>query len=106
MPAAVTEEQVEIPPFDFAAFMAEHWLKYVLILLCVIFVYNSVFRAGKLPLLKEILVYVLMAAGSFILLIFEVDGGLSVLYCLLAAVALVVIVRIRAFFLGRRKKEP
>ena len=38
------------------------------------YVYNKVFRVKqKLPLLKEILLYVLMALGSAILLVFQID---------------------------------
>lgn len=98
-------ETVEIPPFDFSGFMREHWLEYVLILVCVIFIYNKVFRAGKLPLVKDLIVYVLMALGSFVLLIFEVDAGLPILYSLGTAVALMLIVRIRYFFLDRSKRN-
>jgi CDP-diglyceride synthetase len=99
------EEIVEIPPFDFAGFMREHWLTYLIILVCVIIVYNRVFRPRKLPLLKDAIVYLLMAAGSFLLLIFEVDAGLPIVFCLLVAVALLVVVRVRYWIIDRKKKN-
>lgn len=100
-----SEEIVEIPPFDFVGFMSEHWFKYILILLCVIFIYNKVFRASNLPILKDAIVYILMAIGSFVLLIFEVDAGLPILYSLGTAVVLMLIVRVRYFFLERNKQK-
>jgi hypothetical protein len=103
--AAETEEIIEIPPFDLVGFMRDHWFTYILILACVIYIYNRVFRAGKLPLLKDAIVYLLMAAGAFVLLIFEVDAGLPIVYCLLAAVGLMIIVRIRYWIIERQKNK-
>lgn len=103
--AAAAEETVDIPPFDFSGFMGAHWIEYILILACIIFIYNKVFRVRKLPLFKDAIVYGLMAIGAFVLLIFEVDAGLPILYSLGTAVALMLIVRIRYFFLDRSKKK-
>ncbi|WP_068784944.1 YlaH-like family protein [Paenibacillus phocaensis] len=80
-------------------------ISYVLIFVLIVFVYNKVFRAQqKLPLFKEIILYLLMALGSFLLLIFQIDK-LPIIQCLLVAVVLMLMVRIRYFVEGRRKKE-
>lgn len=88
------------------AWLAQHpVISYVLIFLLVIFVYNKVFRAQqKLPLWKEIILYLLMALGSFMLLIFQIDK-LPIIQCLLVAVILMLMVRIRYFVEGRRSKR-
>lgn len=80
-------------------------ISYILIFVLVIFVYNKVFRTQqKLPLLKEIILYLLMAIGSFLLLIFQIDK-LPIIQCLLVAVALMLMVRIRYFVEGRRSRK-
>lgn len=80
-------------------------ISYILIFVLVIFVYNKVFRTGqKLPLLKEIILYLLMAVGSFLLLIFQIDK-LPIIQCLLVAVVLMLMVRIRYFVEGRRNRK-
>lgn len=88
------------------SWFAEHpVISYVLILVLIVFVYNKVFRAQqKLPLFKEIILYLLMALGSFLLLIFQIDK-LPIIQCLLVAVVLMLMVRIRYFVEGRRNKE-
>lgn len=87
------------------AWFAEHpVISYVLIFVLIVFVYNKVFRAQqKLPLFKEIILYLLMALGSFLLLIFQIDK-LPIIQCLLVAVVLMLMVRIRYFVEGRRNK--
>ncbi|WP_018753279.1 YlaH-like family protein [Paenibacillus sanguinis] len=88
------------------AWLAQHpVISYVLIFLLVVFVYNKVFRAQqKLPLWKETILYLLMALGSFMLLIFQIDK-LPIIQCLLVAVILMLMVRIRYFVEGRRSKR-
>ncbi|KFN10004.1 MAG: YlaH-like family protein [Paenibacillus macerans] len=88
------------------AWFAQHpVISYLLILVLIIFVYNKVFRAQqKLPLWKEAILYLLMAIGSFLLLIFQIDK-LPIIQCLLVAVALMLMVRIRYFVEGRQKKK-
>ncbi|GJM72430.1 hypothetical protein HMSSN036_46460 [Paenibacillus macerans] len=87
------------------AWFAQHpVISYLLILVLIIFVYNKVFRAQqKLPLWKEAILYLLMAIGSFLLLIFQIDK-LPIIQCLLVAVALMLMVRIR-YFCRRAAKE-
>ncbi|KOR88405.1 YlaH-like family protein [Paenibacillus solani] len=80
-------------------------ISYILIFVLITYVYNKVFRVKqKLPLLKEILLYILMALGSAILLVFQIDK-LPIIQCLLVAVALMLMVRIRYFVEDRQKKK-
>lgn len=80
-------------------------ISYLIIFVLVVFVYNKVFRSQqKLPLWKEIILYLLMAIGCFLLLIFQIDK-LPIIQCLLVAVLLMLMVRIRYFVEGRRKKR-
>ncbi|MNH72151.1 hypothetical protein D3C87_357010 [compost metagenome] len=81
------------------------YIAYVIIFVLVAYVYNKVFRAQqKLPLWKEAILYVLMAIGSFLLLIFQIDK-LPIIQCLLVAVGLMLMVRIRYFVEARQKKK-
>lgn len=85
--------------------LSEHYIiSYVLILGSIIYVFNKVFRTQKLPILKEILVYTLMALGSFVLLIFQIDK-LPIIQCLAVAILLMFMVRIRYFVEERRKRR-
>ncbi|MBR2569915.1 MAG: YlaH-like family protein [Paenibacillus sp.] len=85
--------------------LAEHPLvSYVLIFLCVMYIFNKVFRVRKLPILQEVAIHVLMAIGCFLLLIFQIDK-LPILQCLLVAVALMFMVRVRYFVEARQKKK-
>ncbi|GIO30519.1 MULTISPECIES: YlaH-like family protein [Paenibacillus] len=88
------------------AWFASHpVVSYIIIFVLITYVYNKVFRVKqKLPLLKEILLYVLMALGSGMLLIFQHDK-LPIIQCLLVAVALMLLVRVRYFVEGRQKKK-
>ncbi|GIO65564.1 YlaH-like family protein [Paenibacillus sp. JTLBN-2024] len=88
------------------AWFASHpVVSYIIIFVLITYVYNKVFRVKqKLPLLKEILLYILMALGSGMLLIFQHDK-LPIIQCLLVAVALMLLVRVRYFVEGRQKKK-
>ena len=79
--------------------LSEHMLvSYILILVFTIYIFNQVFRPQqKLPILKEVLVYILMAIGCFILLIFQVDK-LPILQCMAIAVLLMLMLRGRQFY--------
>jgi len=82
--------------------LAEHLLiTYFIIYVCLTYVYHKVFRARKLPILKEAVIYLLMGVGAFVLFLFQVDLGLPIVACLLFALSLLFIVRIRYFFLDR-----
>ena len=55
-------------------FASHPLISYIVIFVLITYVYNKVFRVKqKLPKLKEILLYVLMALGSAILLVFQID---------------------------------
>lgn len=85
----------------------EHlFITYVIIYVFITYVYNKVFRAGKLPLLKNIVVYILIGIGAFILLIFQVDARLPIIPSLAVAVFLMLLVRVRYFVEGRRGRKP
>lgn len=89
--------------------MMQQWLashpfvSYALIYFMVIYIFNKVFRTRKFPILKEVAIYLLMALGCFILLIFQIDK-LPILQSLFVAIALLFIVRIRYLIEERRNK--
>ncbi|MDT3426526.1 heme A synthase [Paenibacillus forsythiae] len=85
---------------------AEHPLiAYVTIFILLSYVYNRVFRVNqKLSLLKEVTLYALMALGSGILLVFQHDK-LPIIQCLLVAVGLMLLVRVRYFVEARQKRK-
>ncbi|RAR45566.1 YlaH-like family protein [Paenibacillus sp. MDMC362] len=86
-------------------FASHPLISYIVIFVLITYVYNKVFRVKqKLPLMKEILLYILMALGSAILLVFQIDK-LPIIQCLLVAVALMLMVRIRYFVEDRQKKK-
>jgi len=78
-------------------------IAYILIFVLVAYIYNKVFRVRRLPMLKELIVYALIAAGSFILLIFQIDANLPILQCLAIAVAMMAAYRIRVLYLKRKR---
>jgi hypothetical protein len=103
------EEIVDIPEFSLYEFLGEtdkfgmyNWIYYVLIYFFLIYIYNKVFRTRKLPILKNAIVYLIIAVGAFMLLIFQVDAGLPIVYSLGIAIALMLTVRIRYFLAERR----
>lgn len=79
-------------------------ISYLLIFAFITFVFNKVFRVKRLPILKEVIVLVFIALGSYILLIFQIDK-LPIIQCLAVAIALMFMVRIRYFIEDRRKKQ-
>ncbi|MGM0879584.1 MAG: YlaH-like family protein [Bacillota bacterium] len=92
------------------AWLSDHKLvSYLLILGFTIYIFNKVFRAQqRLPLLKEILVYALIAFGSFILMILQVDK-LPIIQCMGIAVLMMLMLRGRQLYdkwKGGKKIEP
>lgn len=89
----------------------QQWLEnhpiitYIVILACLVYVYNKVFRMRKLPLLKDVVVYLTMAVGAGILWLFQLDLGLPIVACLGVAVALMLTVRIRYWMLDREARK-
>lgn len=79
------------------AWLADHiYITYVLIFVFMTYVYNKVFRTRKLPVLKSVIIYVLLALGSIMLLVFQV-AGLPIVLSLAVAVGLMLLVRVRYF---------
>ncbi|CAM3433864.1 YlaH-like family protein [Marinicrinis lubricantis] len=83
----------------------DNWVIYLIIFIFIAYIYNKVFRARKLPLLKEAIVYILLALGAFLLLIFETDSSLPIVYSLSVAVGLMLTLRIRYFVMDLQKKR-
>ncbi|ASA23578.1 YlaH-like family protein [Paenibacillus donghaensis] len=85
---------------------AEHpVIAYLVIFILLTYVYNKVFRVNqKLSLTKEIVLYIMMALGSGMLLIFQHDK-LPIIQCLLVAVGLMLLVRIRYIVEARQKRK-
>ncbi|RJX41154.1 hypothetical protein D3P09_03920 [Paenibacillus pinisoli] len=79
--------------------LSEHKLvSYLLILGFTIYIFNSVFRPqAKLPIIKEILVYIVMAIGSFVLMIMQVDK-LPIIQCMGIAVLMMLMLRGRQMY--------
>lgn len=83
---------------------AHPWIAYVLIFVLLTYVYNKVFRARKLPLLKDAIIYFLLALGSLMLLFFQL-AGLPIILSLSVAVGLMLTLRLRYFIQERSKKS-
>ncbi|TXK77144.1 YlaH-like family protein [Paenibacillus sp. N3.4] len=81
------------------------YMTYLLIFVFMSYVYNKVFRTRKLPILKTAVVYLLMALGSVMLLVFQVVG-LPIVLCLAVAISLMFLVRIRYFIEKRSGNKP
>ena len=84
--------------------LAEHKvIAYLLIVGFTIYIFNSVFRPVKrLPILKEIGVYVMILIGSLILLVLQVDK-LPIIQCMAVAVAMMLMLRLRQLYDRWRK---
>ncbi|MEW9701647.1 YlaH-like family protein [Paenibacillus sp. SI8] len=81
------------------------YITYLLIFVFMTYVYNKVFRTRKLPVLKALIIYVLLAVGSAMLLFFQV-AGLPIVLSLAVAVFLMLLVRVRYFVEKRSGKRP
>jgi len=80
--------------------LSEHPLvSYLLILGFTIYIFNKVFRANseKLPILKEVMVYVVMIIGSFVLMILQIDK-LPIIQCMGIAVLMMLMLRGRQLY--------
>lgn len=78
-------------------------VSYALIYLFMVYVFNNVFRVRKFPFGKEVIIYLLLAVGAFILFIFQMDK-LPIIQCLCIVIVLMLIVRIRYFLTERRRR--
>ena len=88
------------------SWFAEHPIvAYIVIFILLTYVYNRVFRVNqKLGVGKEIMLYIMMAVGSGMLLIFQHDK-LPIIQCLLVAVGLMMLVRVRYLVEARQKRR-
>ena len=82
-------------------FQEHPFISYLIILACTIYIFNSVFRPGRLPILKEVLVYVMMAIGCLILLVLQIDK-LPIIQCMAVAVVMMLMLRLRQLYDKRR----
>lgn len=78
-------------------FHAHPILTYIIILCLTIYIFNAVFRVQRLPILKEILVHLVMAFGSFILFVLQFDK-LPIIQCMSVAVAMMLMLRGRQLY--------
>lgn len=85
-------------------FHAHPFITFVLIFVLMSYVYTKVFKVRRLPILKELIIYALLALGAGMLLFFQL-AGLPIVPSLTVAVALMFLVRIRYFVEGRSKKK-
>ncbi|RAP76680.1 YlaH-like family protein [Paenibacillus montanisoli] len=88
-------------------FHAHPFLTYLIILALTIYIFNAVFRVKRLPILKEVLVHLVMAAGSFVLFILQFDK-LPIIQCMSVAVFMMVLLRGRQLydkFKGKRSSS-
>lgn len=72
-------------------------LTYFIILALTIYIFNAVFRVGRLPILKEILVHLVMALGSFVLFVLQFDK-LPIIQCMSVAVFMMALLRGRQLY--------
>jgi 4-hydroxybenzoate polyprenyltransferase len=86
--------------------LTEHYVvTYFIIYIFMAYVYTKVFKVRRLPILKELIIYLMIGVGALILLFFQHDLQLPIVYCLTVAISLMLIVRIRYFFENRNQKK-
>jgi hypothetical protein len=69
-------------------------VSYLIILVLSVYIFNNVFRAGRMPFLKEVFLYIFMAAGAWLLWILQHDR-LPIVPILGGAAVAVLLVQIR-----------
>jgi 4-hydroxybenzoate polyprenyltransferase len=86
--------------------LTQHYVvTYLIIYIFITYVYNKVFKVRKLPILKELIIYLLLGVGALILLFFQHDLQLPIVYSLTVAIILMFLVRIRYFIESRSQKR-
>ena len=89
----------------FTEWFADHLLiTYLIIFAFTVFIYNKVFRVRKLPILKEIIVYIMIGLGSLMLLLFQVDASLPIIPSLAVAIIMMVMYHFRVMYVTWRNK--
>lgn len=79
-------------------------VSYLLILAFTIYIFNAVFRMGRLPILKEIIVHIIMAIGCLVLLLLQLDK-LPIIQCMSVAVIMMLMLRGRQMYDKWRTKR-
>lgn len=77
---------------------------YLLIFAFTIYIFNAVFRMGRLPILKEIIVHIIMAIGCLVLLLLQLDK-LPIIQCMAVAVIMMLMLRGRQMYDRWRTKK-
>jgi hypothetical protein len=77
---------------------------YFIIYVFMAYVYTKVFKVRKLPILKELIIYLVIGVGAVILWFFQLTIGLPIVLSLTVAILLMLMVRIRYFFEKRQKR--
>ncbi|MCZ8511200.1 hypothetical protein O9H85_01845 [Paenibacillus filicis] len=85
-------------------FAANPFWTWLMIFILMSYVYNKVFRTRKLPVLKALIIYALLAVGAVMLMLFQI-AGLPIVPSLTVAVALMFMVRIRYFVQDRASRK-
>lgn len=84
----------------------EHYVvTFFIIYVFMAYVYTKVFKMRKLPILKEIIIYLLIGVGSLVLLSFQTLLLLPIVYSLTVAILLMLMVRVRYFFEKRNRNR-
>jgi hypothetical protein len=79
-------------------------ITYVLILACILYIFNAVFRVQRLPILKEVLVHIIMMVGAFVLFILQIDK-LPIIQCMSVAIIMMLMLRGRQLYDKLRSKN-
>lgn len=81
----------------------QHWfsehliISYLLIFFFTLYIFNAVFRMGRLPILKEVIVHIVMAIGCLVLLVLQHDK-LPIIQCMAVAVVMMMMLRGRQMY--------
>lgn len=79
-------------------------ITFLLIFVMVAYVYHKVFATRRLPILKLVVVYLAMAVGCYVLLIFQMFG-LPIVLCIAVALFLMLLTGVRAFVERQRREQ-
>ncbi|WP_127533038.1 YlaH-like family protein [Paenibacillus kobensis] len=80
------------------------FITYVIILACIMYIFNAVFRVQRLPILKEVVVHLVMAIGAFVMFILQIDK-LPIIQCMSVAIIMMMMLRGRQLYDKLRKKN-
>ncbi|GLI08334.1 MULTISPECIES: YlaH-like family protein [Paenibacillus] len=83
---------------------AHPFVTWIIIFVLITYVYNKVFKTRKLPILKDAIIYLMLALGSGMLLFFQL-AGLPIVLSLTVAVVLMLMVRIRYYVQDRENRK-